>query len=242
MSDQDRIQGKKRFDVFNSIIKEKTLVKMQILSEEYEQLTIITGVRKQGDTSFLIIDSPRKLDDEVEDLENVDIHFEFSEKDGVRLSFKCDGGKKLDKELWVEFPEYIERIQRRKDFRLWFSHGTIIHVKIDSVTYKMTLKNISMGGAYVEISMLRNEDKEITAFKSGDLLKNIELMIHSEEEDMTVNINKASIIRANEMEKQKGFLLGLQFLDIEKHEMSVLKKIIYNLQRNFLQRRLKADA
>lgn len=242
MSDLDRIQGKKRLDVFNKLKKEKTLVKMQILSAEYDQLTIITGVRTEGDIPFLLIDCPKNLNDEVEDLDKVGINFEFSEKDGVRFTFKCIGGKILDKDLWVSFPDYIERIQRRKDFRLWFSDGTIIHFKMDSVRYKMFLKNVSMGGAYVEISMIKNEDKEIPSFNPGDILMDIDLMFPLEEEEVKVHIDKASIIRASELEKQKGFSLGLQFIEIEKNEMNILKGIIYNLQRSFLQRRLKTDA
>ncbi len=242
MSDSDRIQGKRRFDVFNKLKKAKSLVKIQILSAEYEQLTIITDIKVRGNTQFLIIDPPRNLKDEVENLDNVGINFEFSEKDGVRFIFKCSGGKILDKELWVAFPDYIERIQRRNDFRLWFSSGTIIHFKIDSVKYKTYLKNISMGGAYIEIPMPRNEDKEAPEFKRGDLLIDIELMFYLEEETLNVHIKKAAIIRAREVGTQKGFSLGLQFIEIEKSEMKILKKLIYDFQRSFLQKRLKPDA
>ncbi len=242
MSDLDRIQGKKSFDIFNKLIKERSLVKMEILSAEYEQLTIITGIKTQGNHSFLLIDSPKNFKDSVEDLDSVGINFEFTEKGGVRFRFKCTGGKIQDKDIWVAFPDYLERIQRRKDFRLWFSDGTLIDFEMDSVRYKMALKNISMGGAYVEISMVKNEDKEIPAFKPGDILTDIQLTFPLDKEALSVHIDKASIIRANELEKQKGFSLGLQFIEIGKNEMNILKKIIYDIQRNFLQRRLKTDA
>ena len=242
MSDQDRIQGKERFDIFNKLIKERSFVKIQILSAEYEQLTIITGIRTQGHDTFLLIDSPKNFSDSVEELDNVGINFEFSEKDGVRFRFKCMGGKILEKDLWVAFPPYVERIQRRKDFRLWFSDGTIIHFEMDSLRYRMALRNISMGGAYVEISMIKNEDMAIPAFKPGDILRDIELTFPLDEEEIKVNIEKASIIRSSELEKQKGYSLGLQFIEVGRNEMNVLKKIIYDFQRNFLQRRLKTDA
>jgi len=242
MSDPDKIQGKKRFDIFNKLIKEKSLVKMQILRAEYEQLTIITGIRTQGNSPLLLVDSPKNLDDAVKDLDKVGINFEFSEKDGIRFNFKCTGGKILKNELWVAFPDYIERIQRRKDFRLWFSGGTIINFEMDSIRYKMSLKNISMGGVYLEISMARNEDKEIQVFKPGDIFADIELTFPLEEEELNVHIDKASVIRASELGKQKGFSIGLQFIEIEKNEINILKKIIYDFQRSFLQRRLKTDA
>jgi len=242
MSDLDRIEGKKRFDIFNQLKKEKTLVKMQILGSDYEKLTIITDIRAQGHSHFLLIDVPKNLNEEVEDLNNGILEFEFSEKDGVRFKFKCSGGQILEKELWVGFPDYIERIQRRQDFRLWFLGETIIHFEMDSAKYKMSLKNISMGGAYVEISILKNKDKEIPSFKPGDTLTHIKLTFPLEEEALKIRINKASIIRVTELEKQKGFSLGLQFIEIEKDEMNTLKNIIYNFQRSFLQRRLKTDA
>jgi len=242
MKELDRIQGEKRFEIFNNLKKERTFIKMQIPSVEYEQLTIITDVRTQGGTPFLIIDPPKSFNDAVSDLDGVNINFEFSEKDGARFTFKSSGGKIHNQEIWVAFPDYIERIQRRKDFRLEFPARTMAHFEIDSVGYEMTFKNLSIGGAYVEISMVRNENKEIPIFKPGDMLIDIDLTVPLEEEKLKTHINKASIIRVSEMEKQSGFSLGLQFIEIEKNELNILKKIIYDLQRILLQRRLEADA
>jgi len=242
MNELDRIQGKKRFEIFNNLKKERTFIKIEIPSAEYEQLTMVTDVRTQGDTPFLIIDPPKNLNDAVSDLDRVDINFEFSEKDGVQCIFKSSGGKIHNQEIWVEFPDYIERIQRRKDFRLGFPAGTIIHFEIDSVGYEMTLQNLSIGGAYVEISTGRKGNKEIPIFKPGDMLIDIDLITPLEEEKLKVHINKASIITVSALKKQRGFSLGLQFIEIEKNELNILKKIIYELQRIFLQRRLKTDA
>ncbi len=99
-----------------------------------------------------------------------------------------------------------------------------------------------MGGAYIEITMPKNEDNEAPEYKRGDLLIDIELMFYLKEEKLSVHIKKAAIIRARELGNQKGFRLGLQFIEIEKSEMKILKKIIYDFQRSFLQRRLKPDA
>lgn len=236
-----KIQGKSRLAVFEQLKKEKPLIRMKIQRLDYEELTTITDVRTKGKTHFFIISIPKKFTDIAADYERQHIHFEFNSKDGMQFVFICTSGKILDKEIWIPFPEFIEQIQRRRDFRLGFQEGTSLHFEMDSVKYKMDLINLSMGGGCAEIPTIKDETEKFPALKSGDNLLGVNIVSSSQDDNLKVHIKKASIIRVDDRKNNNGYSLGLQFLDIEREEVNKLKKMIYDLQRYFLQRRLKPD-
>ena len=240
-----KIQGRSRFDVFKHIKKEKTLIRMKMPRLDYEELTTITDIRMKGQTHFFIISPPKKFNAVAADLEKQHIEFKFNSKDGMQYAFSSTSSKILDKEIWIPFPEFIEQIQRRRDFRLGFQvgfqEGTILHFKMDSVKYKMNLINLSMGGACAEMPAIKDETKKLPVFKLGDNLVDVNIVSSSQEGNLEVHIKKASIIRVDDLKNKNGYSLGLQFMDIEKEEVHKLRKMVYDLQRYFLQRRLNPD-
>ncbi len=155
--------------------------------------------------------------------------------------FICTSCKILDEEIWIPFPEFIQQIQRRRDFRLGFQEGTSLHFEIDSAKYKMNLINLSMGGCCAEIPAIKYETEKFPVLKSGDNLADVNIVSSSQEDNLEVHIKKASIIRVDDRKNNNRYRLGLQFVDIEREEVNKLKKMIYDLQRYFLQRRLKPD-
>jgi len=241
MDKQKNIQGKSRHDVFKLLIKENTLIKMQIPKLGYEQLTMVNDVRMQNNDPFFSIDPPNDFFDIVADLDQTKIRFEFNFKEGVQYIFTSDGGMMLENEIWIVFPDIIKRIQRRKDFRLEFPKGSVIRFQLKSIEHELDLINLSMGGAYAEISVKRDGDGKIPILKSGNSVRNIILSAPSAEGNLKIHIHKASIIRVEKLKTGKSFKLGIQFIDIDRAEVKSLKKLIYDSQRSFLQKRLKPD-
>lgn len=236
-----KIQGKNRFDVFERLKKEKTLIRIKMERLDHEEWTTITDVRTKGKTHFFIIRPPNKFIDTAAGYENGHIDFEFNSKDGMQFVFICTSGKILDEEVWIPFPEFIQQIQRRSDFRLGFQGGTILNFEIDRVKYKMDLINLSMGGCCAEIPAIKDEPEKSPVLKTGDSLLDVNIVSSLQEDNLEVQIKKASIIRVDDRKNNNGYRLGLQFVDIEREEVNKLKKMIYDLQRYFLQRRLKPD-
>ena len=204
-------------------------------------MTRITDIQTKGQTHFFIISPSKKFNDIAAHLETQHIEFKYNSKDGMQYVFSSASSEILDKEIWIPFPEFIEQIQRRRDFRLGFQEGTILHFKLDSVNYKMNLINLSMGGACGEIPAIKDETKKLPILKSGDNLVDVNIVSSSQEGNVEVHIKKASITRVDDLKKNNGYSLGIQFMDIEKEEAHKLKKMIYDLQRYFLQRRLNPD-
>jgi len=236
-----KIKGKNRIDVFKQLKKEKTPIRMKMQRPDYEELITIADVRTKSKAPFFSISLPKNFNYVTVDLEKRPIDFEFNSTDGIQFVFICAGGQILDKEIWIPFPEFIEQIQRRRDFRLGFQEGTILNFEVNSVKYKMNLINLSMGGASAEIPAIKDETRKFSVLKSGDNPLDVNIVSFSEEGNLEVCIKKASIIRVDEPKNNNRYRLGLQFMDIEKEEVHKLKKMIYDLQRYFLQRRLKPD-
>ena len=98
-----------------------------------------------------------------------------------------------------------------------------------------------MGGACAEFPAIKDATKKFPVLKSGDNLLDVNIVSSSQEGNLEVHIEKTSIIRVDNLKNVNGYSLGLQFMDIEREEVHKLKKMIYDLQRYFLQRRLNPD-
>lgn len=237
----EKIQGKSRLDVFKQLKEEKKPIKIKMQRLDYEALTTITDVKTKGKNHFIIIRPPNDITDIADDFEKRSLHFEFNSENGIQFSFMCPNGKIQDNDLWVPFPEFIEQIQRRRDFRLTSPVRTTLDFEVDVVKYNMNLIDLSMGGACVEIPEIKNGTEMLRVVKPGDKLLGVNIVSFSQGDKLGVRIRKASIIRVDEPKNHKGYRLGVQFTDIEREEVNKLKKMIYDLQRYFLQRRLKPN-
>ncbi len=239
--DSLNIKGKQRFDIFENLIKDRILVKIQILDKDFEQLTIITDIKTKGGSPFFVMDPSSDFNKAIAGLKKWSFDFEFTANDGLQYLFSTSVGKKSGKEILIGFPEYIERIQRRENFRLDTPSGTKICFEMDAVKYEMDILNLSMGGALTEISIKINSGKELPPFKQAGKLQHIEIIPYSKE-CKPAYIKKALVLRVNNPDVGDGCNLGLQFTDIDRQEIGNLKTIIYNIQRLFLKRRIQTGS
>ncbi len=241
MKETERIQGNDRFAVFTQLKDDATLVKMRLMDRDYEQLTMVTDVQDKAGGPFFLIDPPSGFKQAVHGLDVWKIHFEFTSSVGVQYEFKTPGGKISEKKIWINFPKFVDKIQRRRDFRLEFPSGTVIRFEEDHIEYELKVINLSMGGTLAEFSLSKTGRQAIPMAKTGDTLRNIDLISPSEEDD-SVHIKKALILRLSRNDKADRYRLGLQFTEIEKNEIKALKDLIYHVQRDFLKKRLRTDA
>jgi hypothetical protein len=61
--------------------------------------------------------------------------FDFVGKDKILYSFRTVVGRINGDDIWMEFPEFIERVQRRKFYRIAPPIGTKIYFEVDSGKY-----------------------------------------------------------------------------------------------------------
>ena len=224
------IQGKDRFDIFEQLRKDKTLIQIFLLGVDYKQLTIVTGIQARKNMLFFLIDYPKGFKEAVSDVEIWEMRFEFIGTDNLQYGFITSYGEIIGNEIWIRFPESIERTQRREHFRIEVPLGTKLHFKIKSARFEMDVINISLRGALVT-----NIQKK-AILKSGEDLIDVQLVFPSEKEDLVLNIKKVSVKRAEKNPRLGRYDYGLYFIIIEKNEETDLTKIIYELQRKLLQK------
>jgi len=225
------IQGKDRFDIFEQLRKDKTLIQIRLLGTNYERLTIITDIRARKNMLFFLIDYPKGFKEAASDVEIRGMRFEFIGNDNLQYAFKTSAGEISGNEIWIRFPESIEKTQLRKHFRIEVLLGTKLHFEKKSDRFEMNVIDISLRGALVT-SIQKN-----AILKSGEDLIDVQLVFPSEEKDLMVNIKKASVKRAGKNAPMQRYTYGLYFAIIEKNEETALTKIIYELQRKLLQKR-----
>jgi len=241
MIDTEIIRDKNRFKIFRELERDKTLIRMHLLGHQYERLTVVTGIRNQQKTPFFLIDCPRDFKQAVAGLNDCRIRFEFTGTDKVNYVFRTSGKKFLDKEICIRFPEIIERIQRRRHFRLTPPLGTLLYINAKPTIRKMNVIDVSQGGVLGALNkgVPMSEDP---LFKIGNNLKDIELIFPAEVETIMVQIKEAVIRRLGKDPLTGRETCAFQFRDIEKYTQKTLLELIYQCQRDLLRTRLPDDA
>ena len=237
----EKIEGENIADILKTIKKDKTLIKMRLPGKDYECLTIITNVLTSKYKSAFMIDSPKDFLPVFNDLKDVKMHFEFTGKDNLSYTFKTSGGDIFHDEVKVNFPDFINRQQRRKDFRLEVPPGTNLHVKINSKLYKMTVLDVSLGGTLISLVGLMSESENKQYFNVGECFDDIELLFPMEGKSFKSQINKATVVRVVKRSLKPKNCCALQFVSIDKNEEKALKKFIYKYQQQLLRKRLRLN-
>jgi hypothetical protein len=239
MTGAEKIQGKKLVRLMEQVQREKIMLSMRLVGQNYERLTMVTRIPKNEKASFFAIDPPRDFRNTVSKLDTWEIHFNFNGPDNLEYIFTTSGGKFYDNEIQINLPDYIERLQRRRYFRLSVPAGTKLFFESDQVQREINLINISMRGTLGLLKTFNEKDQKKPILKKEDYLKDIKIIFPSDTEDnkREVNVNK-TIIRRAEHDPQKNMdLYAFEFVSIDRDQERRLIQIIFNLQRLFLQKK-----
>jgi len=239
MTGAEKIQGKKLIRLMEQVQRERIMLSMRLVGQNYERLTMITRIPKDKNVSFFAIDPPKDFRNTITKLDTWEIYFNFNGLDHLEHIFTTFGGKFSDNETRINLPDYIERLQRRRYFRLSVPTGTKLFFESDQAQREINLINISVRGTLGLLKTFNEKDQKKPVFKKEDRLKNIKIIFPSDIKDnkREVRVNK-TIIRRAEHDLQKNMdLYAFEFTSIDKDQEKTLIQIIYDLQRLLLQRK-----
>jgi hypothetical protein len=239
MTGAEKIQGKKMIRLMELVQREKIMLSMRFVGQNYERLTMIVRVPTDRNRSFFVIDPPTDFINTVSKLSTCEIRFNFNGPDNLEYNFTTGGCKFENNEAQIYFPDYIERLQRRRYFRLSVPTDTKLFFESDQGQQEINLTNISMSGTLGFLKMFNVKDQKKPILNKEDYLKNLKIVFPSDikGDKQEVKVNKA-IIRRAEHDPQKNLdLYAFEFVSIEKDQEKMLIKIIYDLQRLFLQKK-----
>ena len=234
MEDKDRIYGKRRFAFFDQLQKDRIVITLNLLGKDYERLTIITGVVTENGNPYILIDIPDGFRETLKGDEKGTVLFDFIGKDKILYSFRTVVGRVTENDIWIEFPEFIERVQKRKHYRIVPPLGTRIHFAMDDRECEVSVVDLSLRGAL--ISQSERFQKEVK-LSNGEYIKNINLICEEKSLKLQIGIKKALIKRIVKNPATGRYSYALQFIDIDMRENSELEDWIYSAQREFLRKR-----
>ncbi|MDY6971013.1 MAG: PilZ domain-containing protein [Thermodesulfobacteriota bacterium] len=234
MPDAERIEGKGRLEIIRNLQAKKTLVSLRILGQDYSRLSMITDIRIRDKVHYFSIDYPKGFGEAIANVDVWKIHFEFRGDDKVSYIFRTVGGEISGKKIWIRFPGFIEREQRRKHFRIEPPPGSVLHFLKDDNRLKMSMINLGLGGVLV---FLKKKIEKSPMLMPGDDLRDIELVFPPEGVGLKVKIKKAMVVWSGKDPLTNRYRYGLKFTETEKSEERALTSVIYEFQRDFLLKR-----
>jgi c-di-GMP-binding flagellar brake protein YcgR len=239
MGDAAHIQGEKITELFAHLITQKTIISLNVVGAGYDRLTCITDLKKDSKTGYLIIDTPDGFAEAVAEKGSWRLRFNFNGPDRLEYIFSTRGGTFCKEGLKIPFPDSIERLQRRLDFRVDTLSGTRLQFKLKKIRGAIDLINVSLGGAYGILSKYNFKFIRGPILKKDQLIHDFSIVFPAidDKPQRTVHVNRASIRRV-EHHRESGFYhYALEFREMENEEKTLLTQIIYDLQRLYLRRR-----
>ena len=137
MANIEKIAGDDILRILNELQQDKTLLKMQLPTGDFERLTFIIDIRKRKRIQYILIDNPEGFLEATEGLADWRLRFEFTGRDGIMYVFESDGGEYSQGMIWIKLPEMIDRYQRRKLFRLEAPPGTRLYFRLNNNRYAL---------------------------------------------------------------------------------------------------------
>ncbi len=234
MVDIERIEGRRLKEVLDHLVEERTLIKVSFPAKDYTHLTLILGTEKIKGKQYFSID----LTDELVDIFNSrkigKLIFEFNGPDKVGYRFTTDGTLTRPGRVLVPFPAFIERIQKRSNFRIKTAPETVARFMWGDRRHKLRIENISLGGLYGLTSNPQPEN-----LSAGDVLSRLEIFFPVNDQCVMITIDKAVVRRVERRKRAGRNAYAMEFIEIGRDSRQLLTRQIYDLQRIYLKRRIK---
>jgi len=223
---------------FEQLQQKQILVNLRVSGREgYSRLTMITGIRQRKDAFQFSIDPPKGFDEAVVGLGRWTLFFQLTGPDKLEYKFTTRGGAFDGGQIWIDFPENIERVQRRRFFRVETVPGTRLSLTVGGQAREMDVINLSIGGALAIFVRRKGEAGRLALLKPKDEVRQVELICPLEGETMRAKIQKLYVVRVEEDRENDRLRYALQFTLANYVAEKDLTAIVYALQRFFLRHR-----
>lgn len=232
----ETIDGLKIDSIFDHLIGERTLVKVCLPQTSYESLTLFTDVRKDQKSKAFRIDPPKGLMDNLRQAHTDRLEFEFTGPDQLLHRFEAEATSFSESDLWFEYPLKIARYQMRDNFRVKVRSDSFAELEIDEQKVRMKIDNLSLGGAYC---LCKKKFKPL--FAEDSRLEDMALKIAFKNEAFSSNIDLVQVKRIEPHVQPKFFGIAFEFIRMQNDVKKKLVHYIYEMQRQFLQTRLKTE-
>jgi c-di-GMP-binding flagellar brake protein YcgR len=238
MTEPEKIQADGVARLIHAMYRDKIPLTLKIAPKRESKPTWVTGIRELPDGRFFAIDaSGAGLETTLVD-EHWPVVCEFIGRDDVKYVFKTTGRSADNGSVWIQFPDLIERIQRRMLYRLAAPAGTKLFFGIDCHRFELDVKNVSLGGSLGVWASRELSAGAASLLRMNQVVTNLQLVFPTRTTQSAVTIQTARIKRLSKNPVTRGFDCGLEFIEMDKGEERRLTALIYSFQREHLRKRL----
>jgi c-di-GMP-binding flagellar brake protein YcgR len=240
MADIEKIREEALPQLFNELQRDKNLLKFKLPNSDDVYSTYITDIRKRKRALHFIAKYPRHFQKPTEETNPSRLRFEFFDRENIKYVFETEFWEVLREMIWVRFPEYVHRYQRRKMFRLEAPHGTRLYFKVNNIRYKLLVINVSLGGTLGVLASFTKPMEQEIKLKDSMMLKNVELLFPSGNRKMDgtiVNIKRCQVNRQKQNPVTNNFECAIEFKQISDEEKRNFSDLFYKWQREYLRKR-----
>jgi PilZ domain len=239
LNDPGKLQGARLEALFNELIEKKVIISIHVVGTGFERLTCIAGTEQGTTGNYLLIDRPEGFSQSAGRSEEWNLGFNFNGPDHLEYVFSTCGGEVCGNNLKIPFPEYVERLQRRKDFRILTLPGTKLVFAVNKIKGVVDLINISLGGAFGLLLKPKGKNPGGSLLALDQRLYKIGLIFPADNEmnEQLVVIKKAEVRRIEHDKERKLYKYAFEFMDMDRDQKQKLTSAIYHLQRQYLKSR-----
>jgi c-di-GMP-binding flagellar brake protein YcgR len=237
MAKSEKIEGDAVFNILEELKQNNTLLKIKVVGQNFEHLTMITDLKKGWKTPRFSIDSPEGLPEALSQTQSSQIQFEFIGKDKIRCVFTTRRSKTSHGRIWLDLPSFIERYQRRKLFRIEAPAGTRLHFQWEGAGFELLLINVSIGGILGALARFPKSRWDTPGFQDGQLLTDLILKFPTRDGSVSVNVAECIIRRVAKNTRSDKLEVALEFTSLDAENEQRLTRMIYKFQRQQLRRR-----
>ncbi len=236
MTTFETIEGLKIDSIFDHLIAERTLVKVSLPQTSYENLTLFTDVREDDNSKAFRIDPPKGLLDNLRQAQADRLEFEFTGPDQLLHRFEAPATSFSESAIWCNYPLEIARYQMRENFRVKVLGGSFAELEIDQQKVRMEIDNLSLGGVYC---FCKKKFKPL--FDGAGRLEDMTLKVAVKNDTFISKIDVVQVKRIERHVRPRFFGVAFQFIRMQNDIRKKLIHYIYEMQRQYLQTRLKME-
>lgn len=240
MDDHDKIRGADVAATLQYLKDKKALVKIAVKGSAFENVSILTDVDLDDQNPRFCIDPPAGMHDALQLKKKCALYCEFNGADKVIYNFEI-AIEDWQGDFWFPLPHEIERIQRRRNFRLRAPMGTSLTLRQMDPPFKLHVLDFSLGGLLCMVESRRSEKDNRRVLFKGRNLKNLDLTFEDEEGHVVIRILRARIVRTGRNPRTRHQQYAFEFVALDRAEEKKLTRVLYGMQRKLLQQRMTLE-
>jgi c-di-GMP-binding flagellar brake protein YcgR len=223
------LDGNRLMGTLRGAIESRRVCRMEIPNTKFSWITLILGIQSSDESHYLLIDKVAEFEKAFSQSRNNELVIDFMEADGVPCHFTTRLVELRPDGLWVELPDSIFRMQKRRFYRVKARLGTELIFRLNvGREERSSVRDYSMGG--VAFAMERPLE-----LKAKDQVSDVELKVPQGRELITFYSPLAVVIRIESQFMGKDICV-MEFMDMSEATKEKLWRHIFEEQRMLLKK------